>query len=113
MSEGRYTVDSGGKIQEWDRGMELLTGYPRDEVAGRSCEELQCEECIHANCPFEFPGLDAFSQSSQEPLAGCMRCSDGGILPVVKELRPLCDRTGAVTAGEIRIRNSENDPALD
>ena len=113
MSEGRFTVDSSGAIQEWDRGMEVLTGYARAEVAGRSCEELRCEECIHANCPFEFPGLDAFSQSSQEPLAGCMRCRDGGIVPVVKVLRPLCDGTGAVTAGEIRIRKSENASATD
>ena len=107
MNKGRYTVDATGAIQEWDQGMERLTGYLRHEVAGRSCEELQCDECIHANCPFEFPGLSAFATPTEKPLPGCMRRSDGEIVPVVKELHALSDATGAAIAGEIRIQSAE------
>ena len=39
VSDGVYVVDTRRRILFWNRSAEQITGFPREEVEGRSCSE--------------------------------------------------------------------------
>lgn len=47
------TMDAEGKIDSWNRGAELIFGYPSDEIMGKPCEILFTPEDVERGVPAE------------------------------------------------------------
>ena len=59
ISDGVYYINSGRKIEYWNKGAEILTGYSSEEVKGRICDEvLSFEDESGAKLPvYEYPAI--------------------------------------------------------
>jgi PAS domain S-box-containing protein len=60
-------MDGDGRITEWNRQAELIFGWPRDEVLGRSVAETVIPERLRQD---HWRGLDLFLRTGQGPVLG-------------------------------------------
>lgn len=104
LPAGLIMVGGGGRIETWNRAMEVLTGYPAEEVLGKRCT-LECARCPHSGedrapdlCRF----LGRMDQSDTgEVIDGCecvVRNKAGELVPVIKNARLVRDEKGNATA---------------
>lgn len=127
VSDGIYFVSRDRHITYWNHGAEQITGYPAEEVAGRSCAEgilrhvndAGRQLCLHG-CPLAGVMKDGVPRTAELYL----HHKDGHRVPVTVRSEPIRDETGAITgAAEVftsRRPNSSggadrrlNDDALD
>jgi len=102
MQDALMIVDPNGVIVSVNRAMEELTGYTRDELTGRPCSVLDCDDC--AGC--FGTGEDGEAQACRLFTEGGVhrrRCElkkrDGTPLYVLKNTALLKDGRGRVLGG--------------
>ncbi len=45
MADGVFTVDAQGRFVSWSAGAERITGYHRDDIAGKPCRMMEGPNC--------------------------------------------------------------------
>ena len=115
VSDGIYFVTRDRHITYWNRGAEEITGFPAEEVAGRSCAEgilrhvtdAGRQLCLHG-CPLAGVMKDGVPRTAEVYL----HHKDGHRVPVTIRSEPIRDETGAITgAAEVFTSRLPNGPA--
>ena len=102
MQDALMIVDPNGVIVSVNRAMEELTGYTRDELTGRPCSVLDCDDC--AGCfGTDEDGREQTCRLFTEGGVHRRRCElkkkDGTPLYVLKNTALLEDEQGGVLGG--------------
>lgn len=103
VADGIFAVDSKMRITSFNRAVEQMTGYTRDEVLGQYCKDIFKSEMCHQNCSVQKTicsgesvlgqDLDILDKNNQ-PLhvsisASPLRNEQGEIIGAVETLRSL------------------------
>jgi len=99
---GVITLDSQGRVTEFNPAAETLTGYRREEALGRGCEEiLPCETQEQDRCPIESV-VHYRKRLTQELL---LENRSGGKTPIMLNAFPLQIDKGDILGGVIIIQD--------
>ena len=93
---GVFTVDVQGVIRFWNRTMEALSGYTREEAVGMPCVRLQCDVCRETPCSRpegRCPALEGESVAGRECT---IQDRSGRPVPVMKAAEPIRGADGEV-----------------
>ncbi len=94
MSDGLMIIGTDGTVISVNRAFERLTGYPAEEVVGRSCTVLQCDGCENKINRSESAWCALF-ENCQDVCCHCrLRTKDGRLVAVVKNATLLMDDDG-------------------
>jgi diguanylate cyclase (GGDEF)-like protein/PAS domain S-box-containing protein len=94
---GVYAVNRDGKVILWSEGAEQLTGYLRQDVVGRSCQESLLSHCDSENNPLEgtaIPLLATLHEGRGASGEVSLHVKNGHLLPVRIRTVPLRDERG-------------------
>ncbi len=99
LHDGVYFVDRERKIQYWNKGAELLTGYAASEVIGKSCSdnilmhvsEEGCALCVEG-CPL----ADTIADGKRRETEAYLRHKLGHRIPVSIRAAPILDSEGQI-----------------
>jgi diguanylate cyclase (GGDEF)-like protein/PAS domain S-box-containing protein len=116
LYDGVYFVDPERRILYWNKGAELLTGYPASEVVGSSCGdhildhrgEGGCQLCA-GGCPLAATMQDGRPRSRRVS----MRHRDGRRIAVDTHVMPVRDEAGRVVGGVEIFRDASPMVALE
>jgi len=99
LYDGVYFVDRDRKITYWNRGAERITGYPSEQVIGRSCGDNMLnhvtatgKELCGDGCPLAACMLDGQAREVDVFL----HHADGHRIPVLVRAAPLRDAQGNI-----------------
>jgi len=105
LEDGVYLVGLDHKIAFWNRGAEQITGFQRQDVLGRSCED---QILVYCRCggdllrATECPLLRTLADGKIRSLDLFLRHRDGHCIPVWARTAPVHDAAGKlVGAAEI------------
>jgi PAS domain S-box-containing protein len=96
MGEGVFTLDPAGRITRWNPAMQQITGYPREEALGRTCEMLSFNRCLDQNCPGDAGKCGILSGKIVAPKECVLRHKDGFDIPVLKNARAIKESDGTI-----------------
>jgi PAS domain S-box-containing protein len=99
LPTGVYLVDTHRRITLWNDSAERLTGYLRQEMIGRGCNDdlmLHCEGSSAVLCDISCPLLQTMHDGQPRELDIFMRHKDGQRLPVRVRAVPIRDEHGAI-----------------
>lgn len=113
LYDGAYFVDRNRRIIYWNKSAEELTGYSRDDVVGRTCDDdimahvnedgkLLCK----SNCPIE----ETLEDGQLREAEVFLRHKEGHRVPVSIRVAPVLDRAGKIT-GAVQVF-SDNSSAV-
>lgn len=97
--DGVYVVDLDRRILFWNRGAELMTGWPREEVVGRCCRDgLLChiDEAGRLLCQDECPLTRSMAQMKRIEEKVFPRHHSGHRFPTRTHVAPVKDASGKV-----------------
>jgi two-component system response regulator HydG len=93
---GIFAIDLDGRITAWNRQMEALTGFERDDVLGQGCEVLDGSTCGGGPCPVGGDGPCALFRDGGVRDRRCtIRTRGGEQIPVLKSAQMVLDTTGS------------------
>jgi len=102
---GVYVVNREARVILWSEGAEQLTGYLRQDVVGRSCQEELLSHCDSENNPLQgtmIPLLATLHEGRAASGQVSLRVKNGHFLPVQIRTLPLRDERGhLIGAAEI------------
>jgi PAS domain S-box-containing protein len=89
-----WSYDADGRISDWLSGAERLFGYAREEIVGRSIEQLVPDERLE-----EFWNVTSRIRDGEVlgPFATRRRCKDGRIVDVSVRCSAIHGRDGSIT----------------
>ncbi len=96
---GVYMVDREGKILFWNAGLERITGYLRQDVLGRRCQDRFLEHTDAENNPLEgssIPLLETMKEGRPVVTRASLRNKGGHFLSVRLRTVPLRDERGSI-----------------
>ncbi|MDD5628327.1 MAG: adenylate/guanylate cyclase domain-containing protein [Elusimicrobia bacterium] len=102
LYDGVYIVDRQRRIVFWNRGAELITGYPRRQVLGRRCSEgilSHIDENGRLLCKSGCPLLGTLLTGKPHEAKVYPLHKGGGRLPTQTHVAALRDGQGRVFAG--------------
>lgn len=105
LPEGAYITDLDRRILYWNKAAEQITGWPADEVVGRSCfENILChiDKDGHPLCGKEYCPLHrsiVTEAPSDQPLLIFAQTRSGRRVPVEVTVAPLRNGSGEVVGG--------------
>ncbi|MFW6005154.1 MAG: sigma-54 interaction domain-containing protein [Desulfonatronovibrionaceae bacterium] len=85
MAEGVFTLDTSGTITSWNRAMEKITGYSRDEALGRPCSILNFSSCMTHACPRDINECKILKKGSCQPRECLLTARNGQSVLVIKQ----------------------------
>ena len=88
IPSGVYTVDREMKLLSFNRSLEKITGFPAEEVLGKTCAEVLRSDFCEAGCPLKR------SMRTGETLRGVelnLRARDGSVVPIASSTAVLRD----------------------
>lgn len=94
MSEGLLLVGADGSIAMVNEALTRLTGYSREELAGRSCRVLDCDVCERERGLGGEAWCRLFAEKTTQAKRCMIRCKNGTYLPVLKNQSLLRDVDG-------------------
>jgi diguanylate cyclase (GGDEF)-like protein/PAS domain S-box-containing protein len=113
---GVYVVNREARVVLWSEGAEQLTGYLRQDVVGRSCQEELLSHCDSENNPLHgtmIPLLATLHEGRAASGEVSLRVKNGHFLPVQIRTVPLRDEQGRLIGAaeifeEIRPRSRDD-----
>lgn len=94
MNDGLMIIGTDGTVISVNRAFERITGYPAEEVVGRSCTLLQCDGCEKMINGSDLAWCALF-ENCQDVRCHCrLRTRDGRLVAVVKNATLLVDDEG-------------------
>jgi PAS domain S-box-containing protein len=105
LADGIYITDTERKILLWNRAAERITGWPADDVVGRTCSDnILChvdkdghELCGQEHCPLHRSVVTG--RPSEAPMLVYAQSKSGRRVPVEVTVAPLRDRDGKAVGG--------------
>lgn len=100
LIDGTYITDNERRIRFWSDAAASITGWPANEVLGRSCSEgilvhvdgAGHELCGSPQCPLQ--RAVSTGERTVQPRLVFARHKQGHRIPVEVSVAPLCDRSG-------------------
>lgn len=89
VADGVFTIDPGGKIMSWNKSMEKITGYKKEEAIGKECTFIHFSSCLGSSCPTGINDcgiLDSDKDFSRECI---IMSKTGEEIPVLKRAKPI------------------------
>ncbi|MFY9706452.1 MAG: sigma 54-interacting transcriptional regulator [Desulfobacterales bacterium] len=99
IHDGIMIVDTGGTIVSVNTAFESITGYPRDEIIGRSCTILHCNTCEARREKTGCHWCQLFRIGNVRNQSCVMMRKDGRYLHILKNAALLHDAHGEVIGG--------------
>jgi len=99
MLDGLMVVDPDGIILSVNRAMEEITGYRKEELIGKPCRILNCNQCFGTILEGGKRHCALFSIGSVRQSRCVLRRKDGSPLHALKNAAVLRDREGNVVGG--------------
>jgi two-component system, NtrC family, response regulator HydG len=96
IQDGVMIVNPDGIIVSVNRGFEKITGYPREEVQGRSCTLLNCTSCELARNQEGCHFCVMFKRGILRQQRCVVKRKDGDAIHILKNASVLKDGEGAV-----------------
>jgi PAS domain S-box-containing protein/diguanylate cyclase (GGDEF)-like protein len=99
LATGVYLVDLERRILLWNDGAEKITGYLRQEVIGRSCNDnllMHCDENSKVLCGNACPLVDTMHDGKAREADVFLRHKDGERVPVRVRAVPIRDQRGII-----------------
>jgi len=98
IQDGVMIVDTDGTIVSVNHGFEVITGYSKEEILGKSCKILSCSSCETAR---EEKGHHHWCIMFKKGALHMQKCvlmhKDGNVVHVMKNASVLRDHNGTVT----------------
>jgi diguanylate cyclase (GGDEF)-like protein/PAS domain S-box-containing protein len=114
LFEGVYYVDKSRTIAYWNAAAESITGFTRDEVIGRKCQDALLRHMSSdgtllcgRNCPLELTLKDGQIRESELFL----HHKDGHRVPVAVRIAPITNETGHIIGAMEMFHDAKNDIA--
>jgi len=99
MADGLMIVDRKGVILSVNAAMETLTGYPAEELIGRSCHVLDCDTCSDARTGEEGHFCSLFRDETIRRCRCTLKQKNGTPLSVMKNASILRNTAGEIIGG--------------
>jgi PAS domain S-box-containing protein len=96
IQDGVMIVDTGGTIISVNRAFEIMMGYTRDEIVGRSCTTLNCNTCELAREKDTCNWCRLFRTGNMQQKRCVIMRKDGNYVHVLKNASVLHDAEGNV-----------------
>lgn len=99
---GVFLVDRAKRIAYWNEGAERITGYLRQDVVGRCCEQsvlLHCDEQGVELCGNACPVSQTVMEGKKRESSAYLRHKAGHLVPVHVWCVPIRDEHGNVIGG--------------
>jgi diguanylate cyclase (GGDEF)-like protein/PAS domain S-box-containing protein len=110
LHDGAYFVDLDRCIVYWNKSAEELTGYAREDVVGRTCDDgilLHVDEDGKDLCKDLCPLAETLKDGELREVEVFLHHKSGHRVPVAIRVAPVRDRKGAITgAVELFSENS-------
>ncbi|MBN1936913.1 MAG: GAF domain-containing protein [Anaerolineae bacterium] len=118
MADGVFTIDCQTRIQSWNRAAERITGWSEDEVLGRYCNDILCDQDRSSLCEPNkgCPLLTALQSDKATLISGVehiIRHRDGRQVIVALSVAPLADHTGQVSGAVSVFRDISSERMLE
>lgn len=105
LADGAYVTDTGRRILHWNRAAEEITGWPAQEVVGRTCHDnilVHIDKdgrrlCGKESCPLHRAIVTG--GRSRVPIVVYAQRRDGGRVPVEVTVSPIRDGGGQIIGG--------------
>jgi len=96
VSQGIFTINARGKITSFNRAAEEITGFVKDEVIGRSCDDLFKTDLCDTVCPLKKSISSGARINNREVY---IQTRDGRSIPVSISTAPLVTAAGKLVGG--------------
>jgi len=110
LHDGAYFVDRDRRIVYWNKSAEELTGYPSEEVVGRTCDDgilLHVDEDGKDLCKDLCPLAETLKDGELREVEVFLHHKSGHRVPVSIRVAPVLDRKGSISgAVEVFSENS-------
>jgi len=110
LHDGAYFVDRDRRIVYWNKSAEELTGYPSEEVVGRTCDDgilLHVDEDGKDLCEDLCPLAETLKDGELREVEVFLHHKSGHRVPVSIRVAPVLDRKGSISgAVEVFSENS-------
>jgi len=110
LHDGAYFVDRDRRIVYWNKSAEELTGYPSEEVVGRTCDDgilLHVDEDGKDLCKDLCPLAETLKDGELREVEVFLHHKSGHRVPVSIRVAPVLDRKGDISgAVEVFSENS-------
>jgi len=99
MSEGLMLVDLQGNILYVNKALEVLFQFSKEELLGKPCNVLECDNCFGHDTSLEGKRCALFRKGDVKDLHCSFRKKDGSRVNVLKNATVLTDKDDNVVAG--------------
>jgi two-component system, NtrC family, response regulator HydG len=99
MREGLMLVDLNGNILYVNTALEELLHFSNEELIGKPCSVLECDNCFGHNIPKNGKRCALFLKGDVRDLRCSFKRKDGTRIQVLKNATVLTDKNGEVVAG--------------
>lgn len=97
IRDGVMIVNTRGAIVSVNRALELMSGYNRSELVGKTCELLDCGACVRSTTgPDDHHWCDLFRQGHISTRRSILRRKDGRQVHTIRNASLLKDGQGRV-----------------
>jgi PAS domain S-box-containing protein len=96
VSQGIFTINAQGKITSFNRAAEEITGFAKEEVIGRSCDDLFKTDLCDTVCPLK-KSISSGARINNREVR--IQTKDGRSIPVSISTAPLVTATGKLVGG--------------
>ncbi|MGM0418560.1 MAG: sigma-54 interaction domain-containing protein [Thermodesulfobacteriota bacterium] len=98
MADGVFTITPEGKIASWNKSMELITGYAKEEAKNRQCTFIHFSSCPENSCPTGMHDCGILTSESGFARECVLESKSGDKIPVLKRAKAIHDEKGELTA---------------
>jgi PAS domain S-box-containing protein len=109
VADGVFTVDRSWKITSFNQAAELITGWSRDYVLGRSCSEIFQSSICGRNCAI---AESLYTGKAEANRSITIKTRSGRSLSVSISAAPLVDHEGNVVGGVETFRDLSVEVSL-
>jgi len=94
VPDGIFTINNSAQIILWNKAMERITGYARDEVLGKQPSLLSFQYRNGEVCPNDVKKCGLFEKGEINDMDCMLRHKGGWFVPCMKNARVIQDKNG-------------------
>lgn len=108
LFDGVYMIDRDRRIVFWNHGAEIITGYSKQEMIGRKCDQSPLKHTDEAGCDLcqkHCPAMTVMEKNEPEIAVVWVHRANGDTVPVETHIRPLKNDSGEIIGAIEVFRN--------